>query len=42
MVITHIVWEPLNCGSYIFREKVYVRLNENGHKMFYKIVYQRI
>ena len=38
MVLTqNIIWEPHNCG--IFLEKVYVRLNENGHGFSIKIVF---
>ena len=32
MILTQkIIWEPINCD--IFLEKVYVRLNENGHNV---------
>ena len=35
-----IIWEPLHCR--IFLEKVYLRLNENGHRISLKILYERI
>ena len=35
-----IIWEPINCGMVL--EKVYVRLNENGHNFSIKIVYEKI
>ena len=34
------IWEPLNCD--LFLEKVYLRHNENGRYISYKIVYLRI
>ena len=40
MVLTQkMIWDPINCG--MFLENVYVKLNENGHNVSIKIVYER-
>ena len=33
-----IIFEPISSG--IFKEKVYVRLNENGHNVSMELVYE--
>ena len=41
MVLTQkMIWEPLNFGTFL--EKFYMGLNENGHNISIKMVYQRI
>ena len=35
-----IIWEPLNCGSFL--DTIYLRLHENALEISLKIVYERI